>query len=222
MAVKFALFNNGKCKNCTGLYTNGAAPVTPEVVLGGGVNLQSGDIFAVHISYDGTTLAMTITDTVNNSQTFTTSWTVDIPTTIGGNTAYVGFTAGTGHYTLVQDILNWTYVSNGSAPPTAATPVISPTTGTYTSAQTVTITDATSGSNIYYTLDGNQPTSSSTAYNGSFTVSTTTTVKAIAIASGFSQKQHRDLRHHDQPAASGRLLPAISSSALAHSHHHKL
>jgi hypothetical protein len=214
VAVKFALFNNGKCNNCTGLYTNGAAPVTPEIVLGGGVSLQSGDIFAVHISYDGTTLTMTITDTVDNSKAFTTSWPIDIPTTIGGNNAYVGFTAGTGHYTLVQDILNWTYVSNGSAPPTAAAPVISPTTGTYTSTQTVSITDATSGSNIYYTLDGSQPTSSSTAYKGSFTVSSTTTVRAIATAPGFNQSNTATsviTMSAQSPAATPVISPATGT-----------
>jgi Legume lectin domain/Fn3 associated/Chitobiase/beta-hexosaminidase C-terminal domain len=215
VAVKFALFNNGKCNNCTGLYTNGAAPITPEVVLGGGINLQSGDIFAVHISYDGTTLTMTITDTVNNSQTFTTSWPIDIPTTIGGNTAYVGFTAGTGHYTLVQDILNWTYVSNGSAPPTAATPVISPTTGTYTSTQTVTITDSTSNPSIYYTLDGSQPSpSSSTRYTNPFTVSSTTTVKAIATASGFTQSSTATsviTINSEPPAATPLISPATGT-----------
>jgi Legume lectin domain/Chitobiase/beta-hexosaminidase C-terminal domain len=188
VAVKFALFNDGKCNNCTGMYTNGAAPITPETTLGGGVNLQSGDIFAVHISYDGTTLTMTITDTVDNSKTFTTSWPINIPATVGGNTAFAGFTGGTGHYTIVQDILSWTYVSTTTGgQQTAATPVISPTTGTFTSAQTVTITDATSGSSIFYTTDGSQPTTSSTQYTNAFTVSTTTTVKAIATAPNFLQ-----------------------------------
>jgi hypothetical protein len=188
VAVKFALFNNGKCNNCTGLYTNGASPVTPEITLGGGVNLQSFDTFAVHISYDGTTLTMTITDTVDNSKTFTTSWPIDIPTTVGGNTAFVGFTGGTGHYTIVQDIVSWTYVSTATGgQQTAATPVISPTTGTFASAQTVTMMDSTSGSSIFYTLDGSQPTTSSTMYTAPFTVSTTTTVKAIATAPNFLQ-----------------------------------
>ena len=187
VAVKFALFNNGKCKNCTGLYTDGAAPITPEITLGGGVNLQTSDIFAVHISYDGTNLTMTITDTTNTNDTFTTSWPINVPGTVGGNTAYVGFTGGTGHYTLVQDILNWTYVSNATSAPTTATPVISPATGTYSSAQTVTITDATSGATMYYTVDGSQPTTSSTQYSTPFTVSTTTTVNAMATAPSYSQ-----------------------------------
>jgi Chitobiase/beta-hexosaminidase C-terminal domain/Legume lectin domain/Fn3 associated len=189
VAVKFDLFSGaGEGNNSTGLYKNGASPTIPAVTLGGGVNLHTGDVFAVHITYNGATLTMTITDTTNSSETFTTSWSINIPSTIGGNTAFVGFTAGTGHYTAVQDILNWTFLSTSGSgtPPPAATPVISPATGTYTSPQTVTVTDSTSGSSIFYTLNGAQPTSSSTKYTAPFTVSATTTVKAIATASGFS------------------------------------
>src|SRR5205085_9466260 len=121
VAVKFDLYSNsGEGNNSTGLYLNGVSPTTPAVTLGGGVNLHSGDVFKVHITYDGTTLTMTITDTTNSSQTFTTSWPIDIPSTIGGNTAFVGFTAGTGHYTAVQDILNWTFVSTSASAPSPA------------------------------------------------------------------------------------------------------
>jgi hypothetical protein len=188
VAVKFDLFSNAaEGNNSTGLYTNGVSPTKPAIPLGGGVNLQTSDIFAVHISYDGATLTMTITDTANVTRTFTTSWAIDIPGTVGASTAYVGFTAATAHYTSIQDILNWTFVSNASGQPTAATPIISPTTGTYPSPQTVTITDSTSGSTIFYTIDGSQPTTSSTKYTGSFAVSATTTVKAIATAPNFLQ-----------------------------------
>jgi hypothetical protein len=80
-------------------------------------------------------------------------------------------------------------VTGPSTPPassTAATPVIGPNAGTYTSAQNVTINDSTSGATIYYTTDGTTPTSSSPVYSGSFVVSGTTTVQAIAVASGYS------------------------------------
>jgi hypothetical protein len=189
IAVKFDLFQNAhEGNNSTGLYTNGASPEDGATTLGGGVNLQNPNIYAVHISYDGTRLTMTITDTTDVTKTFTTSWPIDIPGTVGGNTAWVGFTGGTGHYTAIQDIFNWTYVSTATGgQQTVATPVISPTTGTLTSPQTVTITDATSGSTIFYTVDGSQPTTSSTQYTGSFPVSATTTVKAIATASNFLQ-----------------------------------
>src|SRR5207302_7898862 len=70
--------------------------------------------------------------------------------------------------------------------PPAATPTISPATGTFATVQTVTMTDAPSGATIYYTTNGTAPTTSSTPYTAPFTVSSTTIVKAIAAASGFT------------------------------------
>jgi hypothetical protein len=112
VAVKFDLFdNNGEGNNSTGLYTQGVSPTTPATALGGGINLHSGDIFQVQMTYDGTTLTMTITDLTVPANTFTTSWPINIPATVGANTAFVGFTAGTGGQTAIQEILNWTYTT---------------------------------------------------------------------------------------------------------------
>jgi hypothetical protein len=110
VAIKFDLVNNaGEGTNSTGLYTDGASPTVPAVTVAGGVNLSSEDIFQVHMSYDGTTLTMTVTDTEKTADTFTTSWPINIPGTVGGNTAYVGFTGGTGHSVANQGIITWTY-----------------------------------------------------------------------------------------------------------------
>jgi len=49
---------------------------------------------------------------------------------------------------------------------TTATPTFGLAAGTYTGTQTVTISDSTSGSTIYYTTNGNTPTASSTKYTG--------------------------------------------------------
>jgi hypothetical protein len=68
----------------------------------------------------------------------------------------------------------------------AATPTFSPAAGTYTSAQTVTIGDSTTGATIYYTTNGNTPTTSSTVYSGPLTVSSSETVEAIAAATGYT------------------------------------
>lgn len=56
------------------------------------------------------------------------------------------------------------------------------------SSNTVTITSATTlaSTNIYYTLDGTEPTSSSTLYSAPFAITATKTVKAIAINGGNS------------------------------------
>jgi hypothetical protein len=70
--------------------------------------------------------------------------------------------------------------------PQTATPVLSPGSETFSSAIQVTITDGTQGAAIYYTTDGSTPTSSSTQYAGSITVTTTETVNAIATAPGYT------------------------------------
>ena len=69
----------------------------------------------------------------------------------------------------------------------AATPTFAPPPGTYSSAQTITISDSTPSSIIYYTTDGTTPTVLSPIYSAPFVISTTTTVKAIATAPGFNQ-----------------------------------
>jgi len=69
-----------------------------------------------------------------------------------------------------------------------ATPVISPVDGTVFAGttQNVSISCATAGANIYYTLDGTTPTSSSTHYTAAFTIYGTKAVKAIAIKEGMT------------------------------------
>jgi Legume lectin domain len=79
-----------------------------------GIDLHSGDTMAVHVTYDGTTLTMTITDAVVN-KSFTQSWPVNIPATVGSDFAYIGFTGGTGGLTASQKIESWTWVSTAPA-----------------------------------------------------------------------------------------------------------
>ena len=67
-----------------------------------------------------------------------------------------------------------------------ATPTFSPGAGTYSSAQTVTIGTATPSATIYYTTNGTTPTTGSQVYSGPITVSSTETLQAIAVASGYS------------------------------------
>ncbi|MBQ4483660.1 MAG: endonuclease [Prevotella sp.] len=60
-------------------------------------------------------------------------------------------------------------------------PTFSPDGGTYTSPQSVTISCATDGATIYYTIDGTTPTVSSTPYTEPITVSESLTLMAIAV-----------------------------------------
>ena len=65
-----------------------------------------------------------------------------------------------------------------------ATPALSPAGGTYTSIQTVTISDATGGATIYYTTNGTTPTTSSPIYSTPITVSMSQTLEALGVLSG--------------------------------------
>jgi len=112
VAVKFDLYSNaGEGSDSTGLYTGGAAPTVPSVDLSStGINLHSGDLMHAHLVYDGTNLTMTLTDTVTNA-TVTEVFPVNIPAMAGGNTAWVGFTGGTGGGSATQNVLSWSYTS---------------------------------------------------------------------------------------------------------------
>lgn len=74
---------------------------------------------------------------------------------------------------------------SGSETPTVAVPVISGTTP-FAESTSATISCATAGASIYYTVDGSTPTSASTAYSGAIALSDTTTVKAVAVKDGVS------------------------------------
>jgi hypothetical protein len=78
-----------------------------------------------------------------------------------------------------------------TCPGQTATPTASPVAGAYTSAQTVTLSDTTSGATICYTTDGSTPTATTpgtcshgTTYSSPISVSATTTILAIGTLAG--------------------------------------
>ncbi len=181
IAIKFDFFNtDGEGSDSTGLYENGASPTVPAIdMTSSGVILSSGDILKAHMTYNGATLSVAVTDSVTNA-TFQHDFPVNIAQVIGSDTAYVGFTAGTGFYSASQKILTWTFVSEAGT--TTEPPVIGPAGGSFTSPQQVSIADASVGSVIYYTIDGSTPNTNSPVYTAPFTLSSgTITVTAMAI-----------------------------------------
>ena len=75
------------------------------------------------------------------------------------------------------------------APPAPPNPVFSPTPGSYSTAQNVTLTDGTAGVAICYTTDGTQPATlcqpplgSTNVYTQPIPLSQTTTINAMAVA----------------------------------------
>ena len=134
-----------------------------------------------------------ITDAFHLSNSSGTNLTgsVAIPATGGYQTwvtvtATAALPAGTQTLTLNDDAAGWNIDSMAFATSTAtvATPTFSPAAGTYTSSQSVTISDATSGATIYYTTNNTTPSSTSTKYTGPISVTASETIEAIAELSG--------------------------------------
>ena len=86
---------------------------------------------------------------------------------------------------------NATFAGSASSPvllsaSQLASPVFTPGAGTYTSSETVTISEASPGATIYYTTNGTTPTTASNVYSNPLTLTSTQKLEAIAVASGYS------------------------------------
>jgi hypothetical protein len=68
----------------------------------------------------------------------------------------------------------------------AAMPVFSPASGLVTNGASITITCATPGSTIFYTLDGSTPTTNSAVYSGPLTANPPFTLTALAVQSAYA------------------------------------
>ena len=105
---------------------------------------------------------------------------VNTKTDCAPNTEYTGYVRIPGTDTQKASAVT---SSTQTAPKlTVAAPVFKPDgTTSFRGTQTVEISCATPGASIYYTTDGTTPTSSGTAYSGAISLTSTTTIKAIAV-----------------------------------------
>jgi hypothetical protein len=153
---------------------------------------STGDTYSATISYDGSNVTLNLYDvsaggSCPGSGCFTYTWSnVNIPSLVGGSTAYAGLTAGTSDtpYGAVTPLVirqfSYTTGSVAAPAPTVDTPTFLPGPGTYTLAQTVTISDTTPGATIYYSVNG----AAETIYTKPLTVGQNESIAAYATAPG--------------------------------------
>ena len=131
-----------------------------------------------------------------------------------GSSSAVTFTvSGTsGHLRLAAIAVTF---DDGTEPPvTVATPVISGETPFAESTQ-VTITCATTGASIYYTIDGATPTANSTSYSAPFTLTESATVKAIAYDANNNASSVATMAFEKEGVVDNSVANAAAMNALA-------
>lgn len=119
--------------------------------------------------------------TVTGMPSLTTTATGDSPLGAYPITAAIG-TLASSKYTFTFVGATLTVTSLGAT----QRPNFTPAPGTYSTAQSVTLTDVTPGAVIYYTTNGSTPTVNSTKYTEAIAVSATETIQAIAVAPGYT------------------------------------
>ena len=108
MAIKFDFYNNaGEGATRPACIPMAPLPRIPAIDLSAtGINLHSGDIFNVQMTYNGTTLTVVITDTVTNASA-TQTYTVNIPRSSAARLP-MRIHWRQRWATAIQEILNWT------------------------------------------------------------------------------------------------------------------
>lgn len=191
--IKMSIVTDGTTKHVMPVFTltypapDGTETGAPSFNLGAAtaptINPASG-------SYTGAQ-TVTLADTTAGANIY---YTTDGTTPSVSSTQYTGTfqTVGSGSETVKAIAIASGY-SNSSVSSAAytieaqaPTPTFSVAAGTYSTTQSVTISDSLSGSSIYYTTDGSTPTTSSTLYTGAISVSASETLSAIAVYSGYA------------------------------------
>jgi len=155
------------------------------------------------------TSGATIYYTTNGTTPTTTSAVYSGPIAVSATETLEAIAAASGYANSA--VATAAYTINAGLTP-AATPVFTPAGGAYTSAQSVAISDATSGATLYYTTNGATPTTASAVYSGPVTVSATETLEAIAVASGHSNSAVATAAYTITAASGGSDVLDINAS----------
>lgn len=159
----------------------------------GSYSNHSGGEFTIQKSTNGGTGWETIGSPISVPKWSGTFLTYSLPVNYNGNIRFkIVVTCRTinnpNEQFNIDDFMVTDFGTEQVAMPTSNVP-----TGVYETPQTVTLTSTTAGASIYYTTDGTEPTAASTLYASPVSVSSTTRIRAIAIAAGKENSRIEDV-----------------------------
>ena len=181
------VYNNQDWRTYTSIHDNikntqmeifvlGEAPVHTYYNVNVAGSIANGSVSVDHTTAEaGTTI--TVTATPDAGYELTTLTYLYAANSYNINMETMQFTMPAGDVTVNATFTELAHVAN---------PTFMPAAGSFISVQQVSIACATEGATIYYTTDGTEPTTESTEFTEAFTVSSTTTVKALAVKEGFN------------------------------------
>jgi hypothetical protein len=180
------------------------------------------------VTISDTTAGVTIYYTVTQGTTGTTPTTNSTLYNPGGTGPFTVFNPTVDGAVTVEALAVKTGDQNSTVgtvlyyfdPPAVAEPTFSPGGGIYNGVQTVTISDATAGSSIYYTVTsgttGTTPTTASTPYTVPISVTPTSVVEALAVKTSYVNSTVGEATYTQETAApTPTFSPVGGTYALA-------
>lgn len=169
------------CAACGGSSGDNTPPVTPTVAT---------PTFSVPAGIKNDAIAVTITTSTTGAAIhYTTDGSTPTEVSPTYTTALAISTATTVKAIATKSGSNPSAVATAAYTFQVGTPTFSVAGGTYASAQNVALSTVTTGATIYYTTNGATPTTSSSVYAAPISLATdpsTTTIKALAVRTGFT------------------------------------
>lgn len=197
-------------------YEQGAGPSEPQSFTVSGSNLTSDIVITAPENFEiailgDTTYTSSITLPFGEGQVASTSINVRLAAGLMRNTYSGNLTvATTGAETKTVALSGSVTMSNA-----VATPTFSPAGGTFISTQSVSILCETEDATIYYTTNGETPTTESNVYSAPLTVSATTTIKALAVKQNYLDSEIATATFTFQPVMTIAEARALSDNGYA-------